>query len=299
MPASFSVSLNQGVNPGSCVNVDFNIGFDAIAPDQSWNNTLNLNSYWSLPASSGQLYAPMGPVLFGMNNAAPLTPPSKTLLLSTGSVSGEVTIGDELVYRIAVPGTALLGTLYDVRIQDTLNPALEFVSASNGVVAIANSGTPSNVILNLGTLSAQAVVDLRVRVANNAAAVAGTLLDNTASYTYALSLGGVPINGGSATTLPAERQKIVEPRLGLAKSVANVTAPGVAPKAGDVLRYTLTLNASGGVAADNFSNAYDVSVLDTLSLGLAYQGNPTVTGPAIRSWRRRWSAATASRRRRC
>ena len=275
---SFSVLLNQGVNPGQCVTVNFNIGFDPVAPSQSWNNVLNLNSYWSLPANSGELYAGLGPVVFGMNTAVALALPTKTLLSSTGSVSGEVTIGDELVYRIAVPGTAAPGTLSDVVVLDALNPALEFVNAFNGTASIPNSGTASNVILNLGSVGNQAVVDLRVRVANNANAVAGTLLDNTASYTYALNPGGVPINGGSATTLPAQQQKIVEPRLGLIKGVANITAPGIAPRAGDVLRYTLTLNASGVGAGDNFSNAYDVSVLDTLSLGLAYQGNPTVSG---------------------
>jgi large repetitive protein len=279
---SFSVALNQGVNPGQCVTVDFNIGFDAIAPNQAWNNTLNLSSYWSLPASSGQQYAPVGPVLFGMNNASPLSPPTKTLLSSTGSVAGEVTIGDELVYRITVPSTPVAGTLHDVRILDALNPALELVSASatiNSVtVSVPNAGTPSNLILTVGPVANQAVIDLRVRVANNAAAVAGTLLDNTASFTYALVPNGVPIAGGSASTLPAEQRKIVEPRLGLTKGVVNVTVPGAPPKAGDVLRYSLTLTASGGAGANDFSNAYDVSLRDTLSLGLAYQGNPTVTG---------------------
>lgn len=277
---AFSVSLNQGVNPGQCVNVDFNIGFDAIAPNQSWNNTLNLGTYWSLPLSSGQQYAPLGPALFGMNNATTLSPPTKTLLSSTGAVAREVTVGDELVYRITVPGTVVAGTLSDVRITDTLNPALEFVSASSGAVSIPNSGTPGNVVLSLGAISSQAVVDLRVRVANNAAAVAGTLVDNATSYSYALSAGGVPINGGSASTTAAEQQKIVEPAVTLGKTVANVTNPGGAPKAGDLLRYTLTLRAAGGTAGDNFSPAYDLTLNDTLSLGLAYQGNPTVTGGA-------------------
>jgi len=40
--------------------------------------------------------------------------------------------------------------------------------------AVANSGTASNVILNLGNVNNQAVVDLRVRVDNNASANAGT-----------------------------------------------------------------------------------------------------------------------------
>lgn len=275
---SFSVSLNQALNPGQCVNVDFNIGFDPVAPNQSWSNTLDLGAYNSLPAAAGQSYAAMGPVQFGMNNASTLSPPTKTLLSSTGAVAGEVVIGDELVYRIVVPGTPVAGTLRDVKIQDTLNPALEFVSASSGAVSIPNSGTSSNLVLNVGDVSAQATVDVRVRVANNAQANAGVLLDNTAAYTYALTPGGVPVNGGSGSTTAGERQKIVEPLLNLAKSVANLTSPGNPPKAGDVLRYTLTVNAAGGAAGDNHANAYDISVIDTLGLGLAYQGNPSVTG---------------------
>ncbi len=275
---SFSISLNGGVNPGQCAYVDFNIGFDPVAPSQSWNNTLDMGPYWSLPASAGQMYAAMGPVLFGMNNAVTLTPPTKTVLSTTGSVPGELVVGDELVYRFAVPNVPIGATLFDVEITDALNPALVFVSATSGAVSIPNSGTASSLILKIGNVTAQAIVDIRVRIANNTAAKAGVLIDNTASYTYALSPGGVPVNGGSATTTPADQQKIVEPLVGLVKSVANVTNPGLAPKAGDVLRYTLTMNASGGVAGDNFSNAYDLAVLDTLSVGLAYQGNPAVTG---------------------
>lgn len=274
---SFTVNLLQGVNPGQCVYVRFNIGFDPIAPNQSWNNQLNLAPYWSLPAATGQQYAPLGPVLFAMNNATVLSPPTKVLLSSTGAVAGEVVVGDELVYRITVPGTPVGGTLFDVKVTDSLNPALEFVSASmnGGATPVPNSGTPSAVVLDLGPVTSQAVVDLRVRVANNAAANAGVLLDNSAAYTYALAGGGVPIAGGTASTTLAEQRKIVEPLLNLAKSVANFSRPGLAPKAGDVLRYTLTLTAAAGA---NISSAYDISVLDTLSLGLAYQGNPTVTG---------------------
>ncbi len=65
----------------------------------------------------------------------------------------------------------------------------------------------------------------------------------------------------------------------MAKSVVNTTKPG-APDAGDVLRYTVTLTASGGgvAPADFFSDAFDLSIDDTLSLGLLYiDGSETVT----------------------
>ena len=71
---------------------------------------------------------------------------------------------------------------------------------------------------------------------------------------------------------------VKEPSLGLAKSVANVTNPGNPPQAGDILRYTLTFNAAGGAAGDNFSDAHDLRIEDSLSLGLVYNGNPTVDG---------------------
>jgi len=62
--------------------------------------------------------------------------------------------------------------------------------------------------------------------------------------------------------------------------ISNTTKVG-APDAGDVLRYTVTLSASGGAAApaDFFSDAFDLSIDDTLSLGLLYiDGSQTVNG---------------------
>jgi uncharacterized repeat protein (TIGR01451 family)/fimbrial isopeptide formation D2 family protein len=57
--------------------------------------------------------------------------------------------------------------------------------------------------------------------------------------------------------------------------VANVTRPGLPPRAGDFLRYTLTITAAGG---DDFADAFDLRIDDSLSPGLAYAGNATVTG---------------------
>ena len=57
-----------------------------------------------------------------------------------------------------------------------------------------------------------------------------------------------------------------------------MTNPGDAPQAGDVLRYTLTFTAAGGATGDNYCDAFDISIEDSLSLGLVYDGNPTVNG---------------------
>ncbi|MBU1425291.1 MAG: DUF11 domain-containing protein [Gammaproteobacteria bacterium] len=268
------------VNPGQCVNIDYDIGFHTDFPlNEIWYNSASLNEYWSLPLLSGQRYAGLGPVAFGMTNAIPQEPPVKTLV---SPLSGEATIGDEIVYRIAVPGVATTAALYNVVVTDNLDPALVYVSAAevsgNGLTLTDNTTLPGNVSLTIAAIPAgqQALIELRVRVANNASANAGTAFDNTASYGYPLTVGGPLINGGSSTV--GSPINIVEPLGTLGKAVSNLTHPGLQPDAGDVLHYTLTFTTQGGTPGDNFSNAYDLALEDSLSLGLLYNGNPTVNG---------------------
>ena len=106
---------------------------------------------------------------------------------------------------------------------------------------------------------------------------------NTASYTFA----GMP--AGLNTASSSGPVTIVEPALAIAKTVANLSNPGAAPKAGDILRYRVSFTAAGGAAGDNFSDAFDVTIVDSLGQGLAYQsgsagvdgsGN-TIADPAV------------------
>ncbi len=266
------------VNPGDCVDIDFDIGFYTDFPlNQIWYNNVSLNEYWSLPLLSGQRYPGLGPVQFGMTNAIPQEPPVKTLI---SPLTGEATIGDEIVYRIAVPGVPTTAALYNVTVTDNLDPSLVYVSATelNGLTMTDNTTLPGAVSLDIATIPAgqQALIELRVRVNNNASANAGTAFDNTASYGYPLTLGGPLINAGSSTV--GSPINIVEPLGTLNKTVGNLTNPGLPPDAGDLLRYTLTFTTQGGVPGDNFSDAFDLTVEDTLSFGLLYSGNPTVSG---------------------
>lgn len=267
------------VNPGECVNIDYGIGFQGSVPlNDIWYNSASLNEYWSLPLLSGQQYPGLGPVAYGLAYTLPQDPPVKTLVSPLG---GEATIGDEIVYRIAVPGvTSSSAALFDVVVTDNLNPALVYVSATeiNGLPITDNTTLPGNVSITIPSIAAgqQAVIELHARVANNASANAGTTFDNTASYGYPLTLGGPLVQMGSSTTGAPIR--IVEPLGTLGKAVNNLTQPGLPPDAGDVLHYTLTFTAQGGAAGDNFANAYDLAVSDALSLGLLYNGNLTVSG---------------------
>ena len=267
--------LNTPVNPGQCATVDYNIGFHTdFGPNQTWNNSASLNEYWSLPAQSGQKYAPTGSSQFFMINKVSVTPLAKTLV--SPASPAEATIGQEAVYRITVPGAAISAALDNVVVSDTLHGALEYVSATatlNGApLTLTTTQSGQTLTLSLGSIPAgqQAVITLTARVANNALANGGTNVTNTASYTYTNMPAGAVTSGTSGPLI------IVEPSVTAAKTVVNVTQPGAAPGAGEILRYTVTLTAASGA---NFSNAFDAGLVDTLSLGLAYQaGTATVNG---------------------
>jgi len=276
------------VNPAQCVTVSYNIGFhNDIPPNQLWYNTVVVNEYWSLPAQSGQTYAALGPTQFSMTNNTVINPPLKTMV---SPVSGEATVGEEVVYHITVPGNVPNSALYDVVINDTLHAAYELLSvtdiSANGF-AMTDNSVGNNVSLSISQIPAgqQALIELRVRVANNASANAGTVIANIAGFTYAATPGGAAINVGTAT---AANLTLIEPSLALNKTVSNISNPGNPPNAGDILRYSVTLTAAGTGVGDNFSNAFDVSLDDNLSLGLAYQngsstvdGGNTITDPAV------------------
>jgi fimbrial isopeptide formation D2 family protein len=90
---------------------------------------------------------------------------------------------------------------------------------------------------------------------------------NTVSCTYANSAGGAT---QPALTSEAVTLSIVEPHISSIKKIANPSAPA----AGDTVRYSVTLTASG---ADYSSDVFDVKLTDTLSTGLVYAGNAAVT----------------------
>ena len=288
----FDLADTAAVNPGQCVTIDYDIGFYNDFPvNQTWYNSVTVDEYWSLPNKAGQKYALLGPTTFGMFNNDPFLPPAKVLLTPA---SGEATIGDEVVYQITIPTSN--GARYDIVITDILNSSLEYIDStvSGGFTLVDNTVAPTNVSLLIETIPANqsAIIQLRARVVNNASVNQGDSFNNTTQYTYANTPGGATINGGAATT-PAPL-RIIEPLLVLAKTVANTTNPGNPPTAGDVLRYSLTFTATGGAGNDNYSDAFDVSITDTLSLGLEFQtttstvdgaGNsisdPTIVGDGI------------------
>jgi uncharacterized repeat protein (TIGR01451 family)/fimbrial isopeptide formation D2 family protein len=166
----------------------------------------------------------------------------------------------------------------------TINGQPPTEAALNGFPA---DGTSATAVWNIGTVVTQTENDttqnlvnplIRInyfaRINNDAVTDAGDTLQNSVVVNHTHGETGAPVTLTDTTALFT----VVEPSLGLGKFVANVTNPGNPPQAGDILQYTLTFTAAGGALGDNFSDAHDLRIDDSLSLGLVYNGNPTVDG---------------------
>jgi fimbrial isopeptide formation D2 family protein len=200
--------------------------------------------------------------------AFPAPPPPAKVLVSPAIA--EATIGQEVAYEIRVPGTVSTRPLYDVVVTDTLDANLEYLgfTQTSGPAVTDNSVAP-NLSFRVGQIPAgqQTVFRVRARVRNVLGAQQGVTINNTASYTYSNTSGGVPqpaLTSGTVTLF------VVEPHITNITKSANPTTPA----AGEAVRYSVTLTASGTTYS---SDVFDVTITDTLGLGLVYAGNPTVT----------------------
>lgn len=259
------------VSPGQCARVEYSIGFHTdVEPDQVWNNSVTAAEYWSLPLSSGQQFAALGPAEYWMTNSFLDPLPLKTLV----SPATEARIGEEVVYAITIPAANALRS--NVVVTDSLPAALVYDSASavvggSPVTVTDNSTAPGQVSLTIAEIPAgqEAVITLVAHVANSSATNAGNTFNNTAAYSYD------GYSGAALVSAPAATLTIVEPLVNVAKSVSP-TDPAVA---GDILTYTVTMAADSGA---NFSEAFDLILSDSLTLGLAYvPGTASLSGVPV------------------
>ncbi|MEJ2392822.1 MAG: SdrD B-like domain-containing protein [Gammaproteobacteria bacterium] len=197
----------------------------------------------------------------------PPLPPTKALV---SPATSEATIGQEVTYEIRVPGEVSDRPLYDVVITDTLDGNLEYLgfTQTGGPAATDNSVVPE-LSFSVAQIPAgqQAVFTVRTRVRNILEAQQGVPITNTASFTYSDTSGGATKPELTSETVTLN---VVEPH------IANIikSADPTTPAAGETVRYSVMLTANG----DNYtSDVFDVTLTDTLALGLVYAGNPTVT----------------------
>jgi large repetitive protein len=305
-----SVAVNPVASaPNNCIVIEYDVqvlNTFAIA-NSTWDNNLSVTQYHSLPVTDPnnaqrESWGPVplaGPIEFNMNNLGASN--TFTLLKSVAlppviapSTRREVTVGDTVTYQIVVPGVALTIAQNDVVITDDLHDSLIFESAS--IVAPSNCAGGADVcaislpMSGVGTdqvgitiplleAGEQAYIEVVARVDNNADAQNTELpFGNSASYTFAATPGGSPIIGATGVTVLAENIAIVEPEVLLQSKIC---APNTNVDAGDVVTCTLTLVAAGNAVNDAYSDAFDITIKDTLSLGLLYSGTPTVTDSGV------------------
>lgn len=113
-------------------------------------------------------------------------------------------------------------------------------------------------------------INYYARVNNDLVTDAGDTLQNTIAVSYRHGETGAT----QTTTATAPIVTVVEPRLTLAKTLANVTlgkAPTDPPVAGDIIEYRVTATNAGT------STAFDVNVVDTLPAGVVLNSGFTPT----------------------
>ena len=202
-------------------------------------------------------------------SAATVVTPSPADISKSVNVSSAA-IGSAVIYTIRVPATPVNTALYNVRVQDVVPAGLSVTGISNNSSALDPGScvaiNPSSNIfgnsidMTYGCLppNSQAVIIVTGTVSDIAGNLAGTVLSNGASYTWAKTSGGAVqpaiSTAGITTTL-------VEPSLSMAKTLVYITTASVAQglQAGDKVKYHIkVLNGAGANAAP----AYDLAIRD-------------------------------------
>jgi uncharacterized repeat protein (TIGR01451 family)/fimbrial isopeptide formation D2 family protein len=263
---------------GETLRISYQVTADAgIAGGQILTNAARATLYYSFDDEAVPAGAAAGDrEVYGPSNTAITTllttaPPTKALL-SPAPGAAEATVGEQIVYRITVPGVPNASNLYDVAITDTLDPNLELLGVSvSGVAGAVDTSSATQMNIGFAQIPAgqQATIDLTTRVRNLAGVQQGLDIDNAVSYGYALFAGGA--QQPALVSTDSVTVNIVEPNIGAVAKSADIPAP----TAGETVRYSIALTATGGT--DN-SDVFDVSLIDDLDLGLVYVGNPSVSG---------------------
>ena len=143
----------------------------------------------------------------------------------------------------------------------------------------------------------QAVVNVAMRVANSAQAQEGFGVDGSFDLSYTFR-GDAEDSDGTPITFPRDTDdpettlnnalmgavRVVEPQLDVVRNffrlegdVITRSAAGTAIDAGDLIEVELQISAMGGAPDDNFSNAFDLSIVDSYPAEVEYFANSTRT----------------------
>ncbi|WP_333657350.1 isopeptide-forming domain-containing fimbrial protein, partial [Anaerolinea sp.] len=282
------------LDPGQTITITIDATISPSAPNGfSINNTATL-TYTSLPGSGTPLAGsvPPGGYYYGErdgsqtpNSSNDYRASSTAVIVATNSPQivksvspSSYTIGDLVTYNLLV--TLPEGVTQALVVTDDIPVGLEVESyqiitsaASSGGLLAADyngalpvptvtqaGGSGGDITFNFGDTPTTAdnvannnafLIRITARVLNIAGNVDGVIRTNTATVTY----------NGPAVPSSSANITIIEPTITTTKSVT----PNANVQAGDVLTYTVRFTNTGN------SPAYDVTAVDTLAQGVAYQ----------------------------
>ncbi|WP_323845286.1 hypothetical protein [Microbulbifer magnicolonia] len=264
-------TFNAPLDAGQCLDIDYDIGFLAdVGSAETWINTFTVNEYWSLPDSSGQRYAPvLLPLPFQMQTTAASAGPLLKELIAPAD--GTASVGEEVRYRITVPSSPVTSSsLAGVVVTDTLDglgDSVLFESATLDGVAITPAIGANTLTFDLGVVTAgtSAVIEIVARVADVPSASSGTVIGNSADYTYLE--GGSPVaGGGNSVDFTIVEPQLVMDKEGPAGGTVQSGLPG---------HFTLDIHNTGT------GEAWDITIADLLPN--TAQGGMCETQPQLTS----------------
>ncbi|WP_066966936.1 DUF11 domain-containing protein [Microbulbifer sp. Q7] len=291
MAANYTHTVNAGiieftladvVPENATIQIDYEVGLNLDIPSgHTWYNRFHIDNYISndIDSTSSRLYEGTAPACESALSAncfqlmtSVANPENLTLQLMEPS-DGRAPIGEPVSYRITVPASPIASsTLANVKVENTLQGrdtviVLDAVTIGGNPITVPDGETFT---IDVGDIPPNEVREIVFTgwVANVDAAQSGQTYNINATYTYDEAGVVTEMGGGSATLT------IVEPELALTQSAVNQSG-NPEPVAGDLYRFSLTLAEQGA----NGSTAYDLSVLEELSMGWAYQaGSATFNG---------------------
>lgn len=261
-------SLTTPVVPGQCLYIDYDIGFQSdVGGGETWPNTFTINQHASLPDSGGRQYAALPEAApFIMTTAeADAAPLLKELVTPE---DGTATIGELVRYRITIPQEPIAtSSLTGVVVTDSLDglgDIMEFESATLNGEPI-EPASPTNLTFDIGVITAGSTAELEivVRVADVAGSVDGTVINNSADYSY-IENGNPVVGGGNAVEFTIVEPNLIMDKEGPAEGTLQSGLPG---------RFTLDMHNTGG------GEAWDITVTDLLPN--SDQGGMCETPPEI------------------
>lgn len=154
---------------------------------------------------------------------------------------GSVVPGDVLEYTITINETAGF-LMTDLAVTDVVDANLQSINFTALPAGITNNTVGNNIDLSTITVPANGTVTIVYEVTVDAATASGTNIDNTATITHAGS--GVAYDAIAPTAIisPADLSTST-------KTALDVNGGSLLP--GDTVRYTITINETGGQPASS------------------------------------------------